>query len=100
MFFLRELATENCLQTSYKSHFSFNNTRQHMKGLTVAVAFTLTVSIVLVGTVVYPNIVGSAVTYNNNYVFSFFLATFLTLMFLGWIGEKIARKISKPRKKT
>ena len=47
-----------------------------MKGLTVAVAFTLTVCVVLVGTVVYPNIIGPAVTYNNNYVFSFFLATF------------------------
>jgi len=71
-----------------------------MKGLTVAVAFILTVCIVIVGTVVYPNVIGSAVTYNNEYVFGFFLATFLTLMVLGWIGEKIARKIRKPRKKT
>jgi len=71
-----------------------------MKGLTVAVAFILTAFIVIVGTVVYPTIIGSAVTYNNEYVFGFFLATFLTLMVLGWIGEKIARKIRKPRKKT
>jgi hypothetical protein len=71
-----------------------------MKGLTVAVAFILTVCIVIVGTVVYPNIIGSAVTYDNEYVFGFFLATFLTLMVLGWISEKIARKIRKPRKKT
>ena len=71
-----------------------------MKGLTVAVAFILTVCIVIVGAVVYPNVIGSAVTYNNQYVFGFFLATFLTLMVVGWIGEKIARKIRKPRKKT
>jgi hypothetical protein len=70
-----------------------------MKGLTVAVAFVLTACIVIVGTVIYPNIIGPAVTYNNNYVFGFFLATFLTLLVLGWIGEKIARKISKPKKK-
>jgi uncharacterized membrane protein YfhO len=70
-----------------------------MKGLTFVVAFVLTVFIVIVGTVVYPNIVGSAVTFNNNYVFGFFLATFLILMVLGWIGEKIGRKIRKPRKK-
>jgi hypothetical protein len=70
-----------------------------MKGLTFAVAFVLTAGIVIVGTVVYPNVVGQAVTYNNNYVFGFFLATFLSLLVLGWIGEKIARKIRKPRKK-
>jgi hypothetical protein len=71
-----------------------------MKGLTVAAAFILTVCIVIVGAVVYPTVIGSAVTYNNEYVFGFFLATFLTLMVLGWIGEKIAHKIRKPRKKT
>jgi uncharacterized membrane protein len=70
-----------------------------MKSLTFVVAFALTVFIVIVGTVVYPNIIGSAVTFNNNYVFGFFLATFLTLLVLGWIGEKIGRKIRKPRKK-
>jgi hypothetical protein len=70
-----------------------------MKGSTFAVAFVLTACIVIVGTVVYPNVVGQAVTYNNNYVFGFFLATFLSLLVLGWIGEKIARKIRKPKKK-
>jgi hypothetical protein len=70
-----------------------------MKGLTFAVAFVLTACIVIVGTVVYPNYIGQAVTYNNNYVFGFFLATFLSLLVLGWIGEKIACKIRKPRKK-
>jgi hypothetical protein len=43
-----------------------------MKGLTVAVAFILTVCIVIGGAVVYPNVIGSAVTYNNEYVFGFF----------------------------
>jgi hypothetical protein len=70
-----------------------------MKGLTFSVAFVLTVCIVIGGTLVYPNIVGQAVTFNNEYVFSFFLATFLSLLILGWIGEKIVHKISKPRKK-
>jgi protein-S-isoprenylcysteine O-methyltransferase Ste14 len=70
-----------------------------MKGLRVAVAFILTVCILVVGTVGYPNVIGSAVTYSNEYVFGFFLAIFLTLV-LGWMGEKITRKIGKTRKKT
>jgi predicted neutral ceramidase superfamily lipid hydrolase len=70
-----------------------------MKGLTFGVAFVLTVCIVIGGTLVYPNIVGQAVTFNNNYVFGFFLATLLTLLVLGWIGEKIIYKISKPKRK-
>jgi hypothetical protein len=70
-----------------------------MKGLTFGVVFVLTICIVIGGTLVYPNVVGQAVTFNNSYVFSFFLATFLSLLILGWIGEKIAYKISKPRKK-
>jgi hypothetical protein len=59
-----------------------------MKGLTFGVAFVLTICIVIVDTWVYPTIVGQAVTFNNNYIFSFFLATFLMLLALGWIGEK------------
>jgi putative effector of murein hydrolase LrgA (UPF0299 family) len=70
-----------------------------MKGITFAAAFILTVCIVIVGTVVYPNYLGQAVTSNNEYVFGFFLGTFLILLFFGWIGEKIARTIRKPRKK-
>jgi hypothetical protein len=70
-----------------------------MKGLTFGVVFVLTVCIVIGGTLLYPTIMGQAATLNNNYVFSFFLATFLSLLILGWIGEKIAYKISKPRKK-
>jgi len=70
-----------------------------MKSLTVAVVYVLTACIVIVDTMVYPNIIGPAVTYSNKYIFGFFLATFLSLLVLGWIGEKIARKIRKPRKK-
>jgi hypothetical protein len=70
-----------------------------MKGLTFGVAFVLTICIVIAGTWVYPTIVGQAVTFNNNYIFSFFLATFLMLLALGWIGEKIAHNISKSRRK-
>jgi hypothetical protein len=61
-----------------------------MKGITFAAAFILTVCIIIVGTVVYPNYLGQAVTSNNEYVFGFFLGTFLILLFFGWIGEKIA----------
>ena len=39
------------------------------------------------------------VTPNNNYIFCFFLATFLMLLALGWIGEKIDHKISKSGRK-
>jgi hypothetical protein len=54
-----------------------------MKGLTFGVAFVLTICLVIAGTWVYPTIVGQAVTFNNNYIFSFFLATFLMLLALG-----------------
>jgi len=70
-----------------------------MKSLTFGVTFVLTICIVIGGTLVYPHIIGQAGTFNNNYVFSFFLATFLTLLILGWICEKIAYKINKPQKK-
>lgn len=70
-----------------------------MKAITFAAAFVLTVCIVIVGTVVYPNYVGQAVTSNNEYIFGFFFSTFLILLFLGWISEKIARTIMRHRKK-
>jgi putative effector of murein hydrolase LrgA (UPF0299 family) len=63
------------------------------------VAFVLTVCIVIGGVLFYTLIIRQTVTFNNNYVFSFFLATFLTLLILGWIGEKITDKISKAKKK-
>ena len=66
-----------------------------MKGITFAVAFILTVCIVIVGTVVYPNNLGQAATYNNEYVFGFFLGSFCILFFFGWISEKIILKIRK-----
>jgi hypothetical protein len=60
-----------------------------MKGITFASAFILTILIVIVGAVVYPNILGSAATINNEYVFGFFLVPFCILLFFAWIGEKI-----------
>ena len=70
-----------------------------MKGITFAVAFILTIFIVIVGTVIYPNILGQAATYNNEYVFGFFLGSFYILLFFGWISEKVALKIRKTRRK-
>jgi hypothetical protein len=70
-----------------------------MKGVTFAVAFVLTACVVIGGTLVYPNYVGQAATSNNQYVFGLFLATFLSLLFVGWIGEKIVGMVRKPRKK-
>jgi hypothetical protein len=70
-----------------------------MKGLTFGVAFVLTIIIVIGGALLYPAVMGQAATFNNSYVFSFFLATFLSLLILGWIGEKIVYKTSKPKKK-
>jgi hypothetical protein len=70
-----------------------------MKGLTFGVAFVLTIIIVIGGALLYPAVMGQAATFNNSYVFSFFLATFLLLLILGWIGEKIVYKTSKTKKK-
>ena len=68
-----------------------------MKGITFAIAFILTILIVIVGTVVYPSILGQAAVYNNEYVFGFFLGSFCILLFFGWISEKIVIKIRKKK---
>ena len=70
-----------------------------MKGVTFAAAFFLTVFIVIAGTLVYPNLFGPAVTSNAEYVFGFFLGTFMMLLLLGWMSEKVAGFARKPRKK-
>lgn len=66
-----------------------------MKGVTFAVAFILTIILVVFGTILYPETLGQAVTSNNQFVFGFFLGAFFTMLFLAWIGEKIILKLWK-----
>jgi hypothetical protein len=68
-----------------------------MKGITFAVAFILTACFVIAGVVVYPNILGQAATFNNDFVFGFFLGPFFVLLFFAWIGEKIVLKTRKKK---
>jgi hypothetical protein len=69
-----------------------------MKGITFAVAFILTVCLVITGVAVYPNILGQAATSNNDFVFAFFLGPFSVLLFFAWIGEKIVLKARKKKR--
>jgi apolipoprotein N-acyltransferase len=66
-----------------------------MKGITFAIAFILTAFIVVGGVALYPNILGQAAAYHNDFVFGFFLGPFFVLLFFAWIGEKIVLKIRK-----
>jgi hypothetical protein len=66
-----------------------------MKPVTFAIAFILAIVIVIVGTFLYPNILGQAATQGNDFVFGFFLIPFFALLFLGWLGEKIVLKVLK-----
>jgi hypothetical protein len=66
-----------------------------MKGITFAIAFMLTVCLVIVGIAVYPSILGQAATSNNDFVFAFFLGPFFVVLFFSWIGEKVVLKVFK-----
>jgi hypothetical protein len=66
-----------------------------MKGITFAVAFILTACLVIVGIMVYPNVLGQAATNNNDFVFGLFLGPFVVLLFFAWMGEKIILKVWK-----
>ena len=68
-----------------------------MKGITFAVAFVLTTCVVIGGVWLYPNILGQAATYGNDFVFGFFLGPFFVLLFFAWIGEKIVLKVWKKK---
>jgi apolipoprotein N-acyltransferase len=68
-----------------------------MKGITFAVAFILTVCVVIGGVALYPNILGQAATYNNDFIFGFFLGPFFVLLFFAWIGEKVVLKIRRKK---
>jgi hypothetical protein len=64
-----------------------------MKLLTFVFVFILTVCIVFVGIVLFPDIFGQAVTQNNEFVFGLFLGPFCVLFVLGWLGEKLILKL-------
>ena len=66
-----------------------------MKWITFAVAFILTVCLVIAGIVVYPNILGQAATSGNDFVFAFFIGPFFVILGLSWLGEKALLKIFK-----
>jgi hypothetical protein len=66
-----------------------------MKGITFAVAFILTVVLVVGGIMVYPEVLGKAATANNDFVFELFLGPFLVLLFFAWVGEKVVLKTLK-----
>jgi hypothetical protein len=68
-----------------------------MKPVTFAVAFVLTVCFVIGGVALYPNILGQAAVYNNEFVFGFFLGPFFVLLFLSWIGEKIVLNLRRTK---
>ena len=66
-----------------------------MKWVTFAVAFVLTVALVIVGIMVYPEVLGKAATANNDFVFELFLGPFVVLLFFAWVGEKVVLKVLK-----
>jgi hypothetical protein len=68
-----------------------------MKGITFAIAFILTVCVVIGGVALYPNILGQAAGYNNEFVFGFFLGPFIVLLFFAWVGEKIVIRLIKKK---
>jgi hypothetical protein len=68
-----------------------------MKGVTFAVAFVLTAILVIVGIMLYPNVLGKAATANNDFVFELFLGPFVVLLFFAWVGEKVVLRIWKKK---
>jgi hypothetical protein len=66
-----------------------------MKWVTFAVAFLLTVVLVIGGIMVYPEVLGKAATANNDFVFELFLGPFVVLLFFAWVGEKVVLKVFK-----
>jgi hypothetical protein len=66
-----------------------------MKWVTFAVAFFLTVVLVIGGIMVYPEVLGKAATANNDFVFELFLGPFVVLLFFAWVGEKVVLRVIK-----
>lgn len=70
---------------------------QMMKPLTFAIAFILTVCIVIAG-VALSHILANAATSGNDFVFGLFLGPFFVLLFFYWVGEKLVLKVFKKDK--
>ena len=68
-----------------------------MKWVTFAVAFLLTVALVIAGVVLYPEVLGKAATANNDFVFALFLGPFFVVLFFAWIGEKVVLRLWKKK---
>jgi len=68
-----------------------------MKWVTFAIAFIVTVCIVIAGVILYPDILGAAATAGNEIVFAFFLGPFFVVLFFSWMGEKLVLKVLKKK---
>ena len=68
-----------------------------MKWVTFAVAFLLTVALVIAGVALYPEVLGQAASVNNDFVFALFLGPFFVILFLEWIGEKVVLSLWKKK---
>jgi hypothetical protein len=66
-----------------------------MKPITFAVAFILTICLIIAGIILFPDILGKAATTNNEIVFGLFLGPFCVFLVLGWLGEKLVLKLLK-----
>lgn len=64
-----------------------------MKQITFAVAFILTICLVIAGVILYPDVLGKAATQNNEIVFGLFIGPFCVFLVLGWLGEKLVLKL-------
>jgi hypothetical protein len=65
-----------------------------MKWITFAIAFVVTVCLII-GGVAFSPVLRQAATSNNDFVFAFFLGPFVIVLFLAWIGEKIGVNLWK-----
>jgi hypothetical protein len=68
-----------------------------MKWVTFAVAFIVTICIVIAGVALYPEILGPAATASSDFVFAFFLGPFFVVLFFSWLGEKLFLKALKKK---
>ncbi len=66
-----------------------------MKGITFALAFIVTICLIIAGVVVFPDILGQAATSGNDYIFAFFIGPFFVVLFFAWLGEKLVLRIVK-----
>jgi hypothetical protein len=70
---------------------------EYMKWVTFAVAFLLTVALVIAGVALYPDVLGRAATVNNDFVFALFLGPFFVVLFFSWVGEKAVLRLLKKK---